>query len=44
MLVKCSKPFRHQISYNDVYLVIEILTKFSNKSVSYRLIDNDGYP
>ena len=44
MLVKCSKPFRHQLSENNVYLVIEILTKFSNKSVSYRLIDNEGYP
>lgn len=44
MLVQSKETFRHQIKEGDVYLVIEILIKCNNNSVSYRIIDNEGYP
>lgn len=44
MLIQCKKNFRQQIKEGEIYLVIEILIKRNSNSVSYRLIDREGYP
>lgn len=42
MVVKCIESFRHQIKKEEKYLVIEILV--TNNLISYRIIDEEGYP
>ena len=44
MLVRCINAIRNQILQDKVYLVIEIYIKRSNNSISYRIIDSEGYP
>lgn len=44
MLVRCIESFRQQIKAGNLYLVIEILIKRTSNSVSYRVIDDEGYP
>jgi hypothetical protein len=44
MLVKCINSFRQQISEGDVYIVIEVLVKRTKNIISYRVIDNEGFP
>lgn len=44
MLVKCINSFRQQISKGNDYLVIEILVKRPQNIISYRVIDNEGFP
>lgn len=44
MLIQCKEKFRQQIKEGEIYLVIEILIKRNSNSVSYRLIDREGYP
>lgn len=44
MLVQCKETFRQQIKEGSIYLVIEILIKRNNNSVSYRVVDSEGYP
>lgn len=44
MLVKCINSFRNQIRVESIYLVLEVLIKRTNNMISYRIIDEDGYP
>ena len=44
MIVKCKSSFRHQITEGDNYLVIEVLIRRTTNRISYRIIDNEGYP
>lgn len=44
MIVRCKESFRQQIKEGSTYLVIEILITRTNNSISYRLIDSEGYP
>lgn len=44
LLVRCINAIRNQILQDKVYLVIEIYIKRSNNSISYRIIDSEGYP
>ena len=44
LLVRCINAIRNQILQDKVYLVIEIYIMRSNNSISYRIIDSEGYP
>lgn len=44
MVVKCISSFRHQVIAGKIYLVVEILVKRYNAKISYRIIDEEGYP
>ena len=44
MVVKCISSFRHQVIAGKIYLVVEILVKRYNAKISYRIVDEEGYP
>ena len=44
MLVQCKETFGQQIIEGTIYLVIEILVQRNPYSVSYRVVDSEGYP